>query len=74
MQYLGTTRGPVEVKFSDEVVFKLKEVRVFSYPEPILLIGTDLLGFSPYTNHTFSYIGINPVTATGEIVFYDRKK
>lgn len=54
------------------MVFKLKELKVFDYPEPIFLIGTDVLGFSPSNNTTFAYIGINPTTAIGEAIFYDR--
>lgn len=73
-QYLGVTRGPVNIQFAPGVTFRLKELKVFNYPEPLLLVGTDLLGFSPTNNCTFSYLGINPLTATGEVVFYDRTK
>jgi hypothetical protein len=69
---LGVSKYPVTIQFSERVVFKLKELKVFDYPEPIFLVGTDLLGFSPSTTFTFSYIGINPTNATGEVVFYDR--
>ena len=62
------------MKFSEQVAFELKELKVFDYPHPILLMGTDLLGLSPKTRFTFSYIGINPSTTVGEIIFYDRVK
>jgi hypothetical protein len=72
--YLGVSKSPVTVQFAPGVYFKLKELKVFDYPEPLLLIGTDLLGFSPSTNCTFSYLGVNPISATGEVVFYDRAR
>lgn len=53
------------------MVFKLKELKVLDYSEPIFLIGTVVLGFSPSNNTTFAYIGINPTTAIGEAIFYD---
>lgn len=45
--YAGRVKGPVEVRFSDKVVFTMKEMKVIHYPEPLVLIGTDLLGHAP---------------------------
>lgn len=73
-QYLGVTRRPVHIQFAEDVCFRLKEIKVFKYPEPILLIGTDLLSFAPNSDCTFSYLGVNPLTNTGEVVFYNRTK
>lgn len=70
--YLGIAKDPVRVKFSENVEFMLRDVKVFDYPQPIVLIGTDLLSFSPKSKQTFANLGVNPTTATGEIVFYDR--
>ena len=47
---------------------------MFTYPQPIMLVGTDLLAFSPVCNCTFAYLGVNPLSATGEIVFFDKMK
>lgn len=74
LQYLGVTKRPVRMQFGDDVVFMLREVKVFDYPSPIFLVGTDLLGFSPGSNCTFSYLGVNPVTATGEVVFFNKQR
>ena len=62
----------MKIKFGEEVEFLLRDVKVFEYPQPLVLVGTDLLAFSPKSTHTFTSLGVNPTTATGEIVFYDR--
>jgi hypothetical protein len=61
------------MRFSKEVVFHLDEFKVFDYPEPIILIGTDLLGHAARGPFTFAYLGVNPVTTAGEIIFFGRK-
>jgi hypothetical protein len=71
--YAGRAVGPVQVRFNQEVTFCLDELKVFEYPEPIILIGTDLLGHSSRGPYTFAYLGVNPITTAGEIVFYGRK-
>jgi hypothetical protein len=67
--YAGRVRGPVEIQFSEAVTFKLKELKVIHYPEPLILIGTDLLGADSVSKYGFSYVGINPKTQVGEVVF-----
>lgn len=42
--YYGRVAGPVEIRFSPEVVFMLPEVKVIKHGEPLALIGTDILG------------------------------
>jgi hypothetical protein len=44
--YAGRVKGPVDVQFSDKVTFQMKELKVIHYPEPLVLIGTDLLGMA----------------------------
>jgi hypothetical protein len=44
-------------------------MKVINYPEPLVLIGIDLLGANHQKGHSFAYIGINPHTKKGEIVF-----
>jgi hypothetical protein len=73
-QYAGRAVGPITVRFSDEVVFHLSEFKVFDYPEPLILVGTDLLGHATQGDYTFAYLGVNPVSTAGEIVFYGRKQ
>jgi hypothetical protein len=55
------------------VRFTLHEVKIFDYPEPIVLIGTDMLGHAARALYTFAYLGVNPTTATGEIIFYSKQ-
>lgn len=62
MEYLGVAVGPIKLQFSDRVVLHLDEIKVFDYPEPIILVGTDLLGHTAAAPYTFSYVGINPTT------------
>jgi hypothetical protein len=69
---LGKTKGPVELRWSDKVTFTLHEIKIFDYPEPIVLIGTDMLGHAARAMYTFAYLGVNPSTATGEIIFYKK--
>jgi hypothetical protein len=61
------------LKFSGEVFFQLDEMKIFNYPEAIIIIGTDLLGHASRGDHTFAYLGVNPVTTAGEIIFYTKK-
>jgi hypothetical protein len=70
LKYAGILKGPVEIRFSDKVVLNLDEVKVFDHPEPIILIGDDLLGHANKTSYTFCYLGVNPVSKEGEIIFY----
>jgi hypothetical protein len=69
-KYLGIARGPIELRFGEGVVFFLSELKVFDYPDPIVLVGTDLLGHSSKGPCTFAYLGVNPKTLAGEIIFY----
>ena len=62
--------GPIHVKFSEEVYFNIDEFKVFDYPEPIILLGTDLLGHAARGPFTFAYLGVNPISTVGEIIFY----
>ena len=41
--YVGVIRGPVKLKFSDNVEFNVSNIRVLSHPAPLLLIGSDIL-------------------------------
>lgn len=68
--YLGIARGPVELRFGEDVVFFLDEIKVFDYPDPIIIVGTDLLGHSSKGPCTFAYLGVNPKSLAGEIIFY----
>jgi hypothetical protein len=60
LTYAGMVKGPVEIKFSSKVVLHLDEVKVFDHPEPIILLGDDILGHSTRTPLTFCYLGVNP--------------
>ena len=72
-RYAGRAVGPISIKFSEEVEFLLGEFKIFEYPEPIILIGTDLLGHAAKGPFTFAYLGVNPTTTAGEIIFYGRR-
>lgn len=74
VKYAGRAVGPITLKFNEKVTFNLQELRIFDFPEPIILIGTDLLGHAAKADYTFAYLGVNPVSKVGEIVFYDMKK
>ena len=67
--YAGRVRGPVALRFSGNVSFMLRELKVINYPESLVLIGTDLLGSNPGEGYTYSYLGVNPTTRVGEVVF-----
>lgn len=67
--YAGRVRGPVTLRFSGRVMFTLREMKVINYPESLILIGTDLLGNSQAEGYTFAYVGVNPHTKIGEIIF-----
>jgi hypothetical protein len=41
--YVGVVRGPITLKFSNDVSFDVCNVRVLSHPAPLFLIGSDLL-------------------------------
>jgi hypothetical protein len=62
------------MKFSEEVVFNLSEFKIFDYPEPIILVGTDLLGHSSRGPYAFAYLGVNPTSTVGEIIFFARRE
>ena len=70
--YAGRVRGPVRLQFSESVTFTLREMKVINYPESLILIGTDLLGSSSAEGYTFAYVGVNPSTKVGEVVFAGR--
>lgn len=42
--YVGVVRGPVTLKFYDDVSSNVSNIRVLSHPAPLFLIGSDLLG------------------------------
>jgi hypothetical protein len=67
--YAGRVKGPVTIRFSKNVVFTMRELKVINYPESLLLVGTDLLGGNPGDGYTFAYVGVNPISKMGEIVF-----
>ena len=50
-------------------MFTLRELKVINYPDSLVLIGTDLLGQNPGDGYTFAYLGINPLSRVGEVVF-----
>lgn len=50
----------------------LDEIKVFEHPEAIVLIGSDLLGHATKAPFTFCYLGVNPTTLVGELIFYDQ--
>jgi hypothetical protein len=62
------------MKFNERVEFHLDELKIFDYPEPIILVGTDLLGHSSRAPFTFAYLGVNPTSTVGEIMFFARKE
>ncbi len=69
-KYAGVLKGPVELRFSDKVVLYLDEIKVFDYKEPLILIGDDLLGHAVRAPYTFCYVGVNPISKEGEVIFY----
>lgn len=73
MHYAGRAKGPISLRFNDEVVFHLPEMKVFDYPEALILVGTDLLGHASKVPFTFAYLGVNPKSSIGEIVFWSSK-
>lgn len=44
-------------------------MKVISYPEPLVLIGSDVLGAFSSPGYSFRSIGVNPATHKGELVF-----
>ena len=72
-QYAGRAVGPIQIRFSKDVCLELDELKVFDYPDSIILIGTDLLGHAAKAPYTFAYIGVNPTSTVGEIIFFNQK-
>ena len=71
--YAGRVKGPVRLRFSERVSFTLREMKVINYPDSLILIGTDLLGRSPTGGYSFAYVGVNPSSKVGEVVFSDKE-
>lgn len=42
--YAGRVKGPISLRFSANVEINIKEMKVIDYPEPLVLIGSDVLG------------------------------
>ena len=63
----------MEIQFAQGITFQLPSIRVFEYPEPIFLIGTDILAASRRTRLTYAYHGVNPVSKVGEILFHGER-
>ena len=70
--YAGRVRGPVTIRFSKNIQFTLREIKVINYPKSLVLIGTDLLGPNTGDGNTFAYVGFNPASKVGELVFAAR--
>jgi hypothetical protein len=58
--YAGRVKGPILMKFSENVTISLREMKVIDYPDSLVLVGTDLLGVSPIDGYRFAYVGVNP--------------
>lgn len=67
-EYFGRVKGPVELRFSSDVAFRLPELKIIKHSEPLVLVGTDILMRSR-GGWTFTYVGIHPETTTGTMVF-----
>lgn len=72
--YAGRVKGPIQFRFSEKVTISLREMKVIDYPDSLILVGTDLLGVSPIDGYCFAYVGVNPATTAGELLFYDKKE
>ena len=42
--YAGRVKGPISLRFSENVVFQIKEMKIIQYPDPLILVGSDILG------------------------------
>lgn len=67
--YAGRVKGPVELRFSENVSFQIREIKIIQYPEPLVLIGTDVLGAFGGEGFSYTSVGINPRTLQGEVTF-----
>ncbi len=67
--YAGRVKGPISLKFSANVEINIKEMKVIDYPEPLVLIGSDVCGAHRTQGYSFATIGINPRTLKGELTF-----
>lgn len=71
--YVGVIRGPVLMKFSNNVEFSVSNIRVLSHPVPLLLIGSDILrGGREETAWNFNGLQQKTVSGgrvEGELVF-----
>lgn len=56
--YYGRVAGPIEIRFSQDVVFTLPEVKVIKHGEPLALIGTDILG-KAVQGWSFESVGVD---------------
>lgn len=43
VNYYGRVRGPITIKFSENITITLKELKVVSHGEALLILGTDFL-------------------------------
>ena len=41
--YVVVVRGPITLKFSDDMFFEVSNMRVLSHPAPLFLFGSDFL-------------------------------
>ena len=55
--YVGRVWGPLTVRFSSEVVVELPELKLIIHPEPLLLLGADVLCFGK-RGWSFRAIGV----------------
>ena len=72
--YVGIVRGPVDIQFGPNVVHTLPHIRVLTHPQPLLLIGSDLLRGGDWTGGKWNCDGLHwktvgPGHVEGSIAF-----
>jgi hypothetical protein len=71
--YYGRVKGPVNIQFTKDIVFRLPELKVIKHSEPLIIIGTDIL-MRAKAGWSFTYIGIHPESLVGVMVFNKGKE
>ena len=56
--YYGLVRGPVDLRFKEDITLSLHFIKVVEHREPVLILGSDLLrGGRPLSSWNFECIG-----------------
>ena len=56
--YYGLVRGPVDLRFKEDITLSLRFIKVVEHGEPVLILGSDLLrGGRPLSSWNFECVG-----------------